>query len=65
MNQIEVTAKLITQGQSFRGGWSKRQFEILGFAWPPPPGWRQKAVGRRISRAEADEFLALKGQPKE
>lgn len=55
-----VTPRFITDGQSFRGGWTKRQLEILGFDWPPPPGWRKQAVGRRIEQAAADEFLALK-----
>ena len=54
-----VTPKFITQGQSFRGGWSKRQIEILGFEWPPKPGWRREAIGREIAYAEADEFLSL------
>lgn len=65
MSEVHVTEKFITQGQSFRGGWTRRQFEILGFDWPPPPGWRRKTVGRRISKELADEFLALKSQRKE
>ena len=55
-----VTAKFITEGQSHRGGWTKRQLQILGFSWPPQPGWRQQAVGRSIPSSEAREFLALR-----
>lgn len=62
---ITVTAKFITLGQSLRGGWTKRQFQILGFDWPPMPGWRQKAVGRVISEEAAREFLALRVPPRE
>ena len=63
MSAVVVTEKFITQGQSFRGGRSKRQFEILGFDWPPPPGWRKKAVGRLIDESLAEEFLMLKKPP--
>lgn len=62
-NTVTVDAKFITRGQSFRGGWNKRQFEILGFDWPPPPGWRRMAVGREIPASLAEEFLSLK-QPR-
>lgn len=57
---VIVDAKFITRGQSFRAGWSRRQLEILGFDWPPVPGWRRMAVGREIDSASAEEFLALK-----
>lgn len=57
---VQITPKFITCGQSFRGGRTRRQMEILGVGWPPPPGWRKKPVGQLISRALADEFLALK-----
>lgn len=55
-----VTPKFITLGQSFRGGWDKRQLELIGVPWPPPPGWRKAAVGREISEDAATEFLARK-----
>lgn len=57
---MKVTPKFITQGQSFRGGWTARQLELLGFPWPPARGWRQLAVGRELTDEQAREFLALK-----
>lgn len=56
---MKVTAEFIEQGKSQRGGWSKRQLAILGVQWPPQPGWKQRAIGREITQAEAEEFLVL------
>jgi hypothetical protein len=57
---MKVTPKFITDGQSLRGGWTKRQLEILGLVWPPKPGWRQRVVGLEIADELAKEFLSLK-----
>jgi hypothetical protein len=57
---VTVTAELIDAGQSERGGWSKVQLALIGVAWPPPAGWKGAAVGRRILRAEAERFVALR-----
>ena len=60
--KVIVTDKLITRGQSLRGGWSKAQFAILGFDWPPKPGWRRMAIGREIDEDKAAEFVRLGGR---
>lgn len=60
MRSFVVTAKFVTQGQSFRGGWSRRQLEILDVTWPPSRGWRKQVVGREITDDAAKEFLSLK-----
>jgi hypothetical protein len=57
---VTVTAELIEAGQSERGGWSKAQLALIGVAWPPPAGWKEIAVGRRIPRADTERFVALR-----
>ncbi len=55
-----VTDEFIDEGRSIRGGWTARQFAILGLIWPPQEGWRRQVIGLEIDRAAGDEFLALK-----
>lgn len=58
-----VTAELIEQGKSCRGGWTKAQLAILGVKWPPPKGWKARVIGwKEISDSAAEEFVRLKGQ---
>jgi hypothetical protein len=57
---VTVTVELIDAGQSESGGWSKAQLALIGVAWPPPAGWKGVAVGRRIPRADAERFIALR-----
>jgi hypothetical protein len=57
---VEITDEWITAGMSDRGGWSKAQLAILGVAWPPVTGWKQRVKGRLIPQAEAERFVALR-----
>jgi hypothetical protein len=59
-NTVTVTIGLIEKGKSLRGGWSRRQIELLGITYPPTHGWAKRSVGNKITASEAEEFLALK-----
>jgi hypothetical protein len=56
-DMVEITAELITQGMTGPGGWIAEQLKVIG-AWPTRSGWRQRAIGRKITKAEAEAFIA-------
>lgn len=60
---VTVTSDLIDSGRCAAGGWNKHQLAILGVKWPPPTGWKARAVGRNITTAESIRFAALRGDP--
>lgn len=42
-----------------KGGWTKRQLELLGMQWPPLAGWQRRVDGALISGVAAAEFEAI------
>ena len=60
MSTIKVDREFLLRGKSFNGGWSKKQFKILGEDWPLEKGWWKRIIGIRISEEDAEEFLSLK-----
>lgn len=58
--EVKITAELIFEGQSERGGWSRAQVEALGIPWPLRPGWISRAVGNEVVDEAVQEFLSLK-----
>lgn len=59
---LEITQELLTAGASKGGGFSRRQTELLGVAWPLPSGWKRSVIGRTISDEAAEEFVQLAGR---
>lgn len=55
----EVTIEWLQQHATARGGYTKRQLQIVGVEWPPEPGWKSRAAGTKISLAAAAEFERL------
>lgn len=62
---VPVTQRLIENGKSGAGGWTRAQLEIIGVKWPPKHGWRRRVDGALIPRSEADRFVSLKGCTKQ
>lgn len=60
--EIEITYKLIEDGRSSNGGWSRYQLALLGVSWPPPLGWQKEVVGRSMSEEDAILFVDLKNK---
>ena len=56
-DMVEITAELIAQGMTGPGGWIAEQLKVIG-AWPARSGWRLRVIGRQITQAEADAFVA-------
>lgn len=59
---MEITQELLAAGASEGGGFSRRQTELLGVAWPLPSGWKRSVIGRMISDEAAEEFVRLAGR---
>lgn len=51
---------MIQDGRSRRGGWSERQFVLLGVPYPPQKGWRKTILGKEFKEEVIKEFLKLK-----
>jgi len=54
---IEVNEGLLMAGRSWRGGWTREQFDLLGVAWPPAADWKALVVGTRIRLEAAQAFI--------
>jgi hypothetical protein len=57
---MKITATLLEAGKSIRGGWNRKQMDILGVSWPLREGW-QRVIGKEISADNAERFLDLRG----
>ena len=44
---------------SHYGGFRKEQLQILGLPVHPPKGWKATVVGMKLTRAQAERFVAL------
>lgn len=55
-----LTRESIHAGKSDRGGWTRRQVELLGVRWPLGKGWLVAIVGRQIPDRAYEQFLLLK-----
>lgn len=61
---VVVTNQFIESGMSDVGGWTRKQIQALGIAWPPREGWKQRLEGVEIPDEDAARFLELKNSSK-
>lgn len=61
---VEVTEQLIEAGMTGAGGFKYYQLQLLGVETPPKSGWKEKVIGTKIPKGNAEKFLALKGHMK-
>lgn len=54
-----LTKEMLAQGASDRGGYSRKQREILGVSWPSTRGWQKALMGREIPDEVFAEFVRL------
>ncbi len=59
---MKITKEFIEKGVSNEGGYTKQQLAILGVAWPPKTGWKNRCVGKTITDNKAKEFLGVNKQ---
>jgi hypothetical protein len=43
--------------------WTKKQLAVLRVPWPPPKGWLNSLIGKKISIEDAKLFAALQNKP--
>ncbi len=58
--KVEISEKLLTEGQSDKGGWNAAQLSLIGVAWPPVSGWKSLVIGKSITASDAAQFVALR-----
>lgn len=63
-DKIQVTAEWLARNATLKGGYTKRQFAIIGIEWPPTPGWKARAIGLEMSAIERSEFEAISNASK-
>jgi hypothetical protein len=59
-DRVMLTLPLVMAGVSRNGYWSDAQLACLGLYKPLGKGWKRRLIGRYISRAAYDRFVALK-----
>lgn len=60
-NFVVITEDFLVSGMTSGCGINKDQFKLLGLEYPAPKGWKQKLIGKKISKETAEKFIALKG----
>jgi predicted GIY-YIG superfamily endonuclease len=56
---MRLTKETLAQGASDRGGFSRKQTDILGVGWPRVRGWRKALMGREVPDEVFAEFVRL------
>jgi hypothetical protein len=55
-----LTREHLDAAKSSNGGYSNKQFALIGLQRPIPPGWRKSVVGKEYPDGIIEEFVALK-----
>jgi len=51
-----ITDEWLTNNRTERGGYTKKQLNLLGIEWPPSRGWKDMFIGKNIDIATAKAF---------
>lgn len=58
---ITITNEFLESGMTSNVGINNSQLTLLGIPTPPESGWKEKVIGKTISKNDAEVFLSLKG----
>ncbi len=58
---VMITEEFLVSGMTKGCGINNDQLRLLGVELPIQSGWKQKIIGKKISKKTAEKFLALKG----
>ena len=58
---VTVNKELLALAATTTGGYTRKQLGALGVSWPPPKGWKRRAVGRKISLSGFDVLMSDAG----
>lgn len=56
----KITREILELAKSDLGGYSDKQFALVGIYRPIPKGWRKKVVGQEFPDESVTEFITLK-----
>lgn len=59
-SKMVITKKLLRQGRSSNGGFSRQQVELIGVEWPLIKGWMRRCIGNEVTDEDFSKFLRLK-----
>ena len=51
-----ITKEWLNKHKSPKGGWSKRQLEVLGIRWPAIKGWQKILIGKELKPEQRKVF---------
>ena len=61
---VTITNEFIESGKTPTAGptsvWNWKQLRLLGVKLPPKKGWKLTVLGKKISKAAAEQFLFLR-----
>ena len=60
---IPITLDTFQAAKSAKGGWTKKQVELLGVQWPPRKGWLRGMIGDKFPRSTLEKFVAMRKTP--
>ena len=58
---IEITEEFLLSGMQSGIACNNDQYQLLGVEIPAKKGWKQSIIGKKISKENAEKYLALKG----
>lgn len=60
--KVTLSREMIVKGRLPKGGWNRKQMQLLGLPWPLVEGWMDRAVGTVVSAKSYRRFLMQKCQ---
>jgi len=59
-----ITNDFLLNIRTKKGGYTKRQLEILDIDWPPIKDWKKTIIGNIINQNQYDELLEISNKSK-
>jgi hypothetical protein len=57
---MKITKDYLNTHKTARGGFTRKQFQILGINWQPKKGWERQIIGNELTIEEAEQFEKAK-----
>lgn len=59
---MKITEAFLEKHKTKRGAYTKAQMELIGVSWPPKKGWKEKVIGRELTKEQEREFIKAKNR---
>jgi hypothetical protein len=57
---MKITKDYLNTHKTAKGGFTRKQFQILGINWQPKKGWERQVIGNELTPEEAELFEKAK-----